>query len=201
MEGTSLLVGGLSAYKAVMEEWDPGLADHAGRVAVHAEAIAIRLGWSASELETLRLGAMLHDIGKASVREEVLSKPGALDADELAAIRAHPVEGLWLIVSVPELVPVRPYVLFHHERWDGNGYPTRRSGTDIPIEGRILAVADAFDAMTTDRPYRRALTLESALAELDRGSGSQFDPEIASALIETVSVGVHGSTLALAAPV
>ena len=174
-----------------MEEWDPGLADHAGRVAAHAEAIAVRLGWTSTQLDTLRLGAVLHDVGKASVRDEVLSKPGALDPDELAEIRAHPVEGLWLIVGVPELAPALPYVLFHHERWDGNGYPTRRSGTDIPIEGRILAVADAFDAMTTDRPYRSAMSLDSAVDELKRGAGSQFDPEVAGALIEAVESGVH----------
>jgi len=179
-----------------MEEWDPGLADHAARVAAHAEAIAVRLGWTPAQLETLRLGAVLHDVGKASVRDEVLSKPGALDPDELAEIRAHPVEGLWLIVGVPELTPAHPYVLFHHERWDGDGYPTRRSGTDIPIEGRILAVADAFDAMITDRPYRRAMTIDDALGELRRGSGSQFDPEVAGALIEAVESGAHREVLA-----
>ena len=106
-----------------------------------------------SALEELRLGAALHDVGKVNVRADVLAKPGQLDEVELAEVRAHPVEGAWLIAGVPSLAAALPYVLFHHERWDGAGYPTRRAGLEIPIEGRLLAVADAFDAMTSSRPY------------------------------------------------
>ena len=170
---------GLDTYAAAMNVCDPGLGGHAARVGAHAELIARRLGWDDDRVCDLRLGAALHDVGKVSIRPEVLQKPGALDDDELAHIRAHPVEGAWLISGVRSLTPAFPYVLFHHERWDGTGYPTRRSGPEIPLEGRILAVADAFDAMTSTRPYRAALSIDDALDEVARCAGSQFDPQIA----------------------
>jgi HD-GYP domain-containing protein (c-di-GMP phosphodiesterase class II) len=182
-------VTGFATLKTAMAAWDPGLDRHAERVCAHAEAIAHRLGWTEDRLTTLRLGAAFHDVGKVAIRADLLSKPGALDDDERAEIRAHPVEGMWLIVGIDTLVPALPYVLFHHERWDGLGYPTRRAGNDIPIEGRVLAVADAFDAMTSVRPYRPAFTLDDAVAEVRRCSGSQFDPEVAAALLDAVAAG------------
>ena len=117
----------------------------------------------------------------------MLQKPGSLDDDELAQIRAHPVEGAWLISGVRSLAPALPYVLFHHERWDGVGYPTRRAGAEIPLEGRIMAVADAFDAMTSSRPYRGALPIDEALNEVARCAGSQFDPQIARTFLDALS--------------
>jgi HD-GYP domain-containing protein (c-di-GMP phosphodiesterase class II) len=172
-----------------MEVCDPDLGAHAARVGANAEAVAVRLGWEAERLEALRLGAALHDVGKVNVRVEVLTKPGRLDDRELAEIRAHPVEGMWLISGVPSLQPALPYVLFHHERWDGLGYPTRRAGTAIPVEGRILAVADAFDAMTSGRPYRPALTPEVAAVEIERCAGTQFDPEMVDGFLAALDSG------------
>src|SRR5258708_21043094 len=166
-----------------MSVCDPTLSGHAERVGAHAELIARRLGWDDKRIVDLRLGAALHDVGKVSVRPEVLQKPGALDDDELAQIRAHPVEGAWLISGVRSLAPALPYVLFHHERWDGAGYPTRRAGAEIPLEGRILAVVDAFDAMTSSRPYRSPMAVDEALDEVARCSGSHFDPQIARAFL------------------
>ena len=179
----------LAAYATAMDVCDPALGAHAARVAANAEAVAVRLGWDGPQLEALRLGAALHDVGKVNVRPEVLGKPGSLDEGELAEIKAHPVEGLWLIAGVPSLQPALPYVLFHHERWDGLGYPTRRSGTAIPVEGRVLAVADAFDAMTSGRPYRPALAPDAAADEIDRCAGTQFDPEIAEAFLAALGAG------------
>jgi HD-GYP domain-containing protein (c-di-GMP phosphodiesterase class II) len=172
-----------------MEVCDPDLGAHAARVGANAEAVAVRFGWDGERLEALRLGAALHDVGKVSVRAEVLTKPGRLDDRELAEIRAHPVEGMWLIAGVPSLQPALPYVLFHHERWDGLGYPTRRAGAAIPVEGRILAVADAFDAMTSGRPYRRALAPEAAAAEIERCAATQFDPEIVDGFLAALDSG------------
>ena len=163
---------------------DPSLGGHAARVGAHAELIARRLAWDDERIDDLRLGAALHDVGKVSIRPEVLQKPGALDDDELAQVRAHPVEGAWLISGVRSLIPALPYVLFHHERWDGSGYPTRRAGAEIPLEGRIMAVADAFDAMTSLRPYRSAMAVDDALDEVARCAGSQFDPEIAKLFLQ-----------------
>jgi len=174
----------LDAYSAAMSVCDPTLGGHAARVGTHAESIARRLGWDADHLSDLRLGAALHDVGKVAIRPEVLQKTGQLDAAEIAHIRAHPVEGAWLISGVRSLAPALPYVLFHHERWDGTGYPTGRAQTEIPLEGRILAVADAFDAMISTRPYRAALPVEHALDEVARCAGSQFDPELAQIFLD-----------------
>jgi HD-GYP domain-containing protein (c-di-GMP phosphodiesterase class II) len=178
-----------------MEICDPALGGHAARVAVNSEAVAVRLGWDGDLLEALRLGAALHDVGKVNVRQEVLSKPGRLDDTELAEIRAHPVEGIWMLAGIPSLAPALPYVLFHHERWDGLGYPTRRAGSAIPIEGRVLAVADAFDAMTSGRPYRPSLTPERAAAEIEHCAGTQFDPGV----VETFLAALDADELVWAA--
>ena len=179
-----------------MDVCDPELAAHAARVAENAESVARRLGWDDERLRALRLGAALHDVGKLSVRYEVLAKPGSLDDDELAEIKAHPVEGVWLLAGVPSLEAAIPYVLFHHERWDGHGYPTRRAGASIPLEGRILAVADAFDAMTSGRPYRRPLSPRHAAEEIRRCAGTQFDPDVAAAFLAAFEAGeiVSGQT-------
>jgi HD-GYP domain-containing protein (c-di-GMP phosphodiesterase class II) len=172
-----------------MSVCDPSLEGHSSRVGVHAAAVARRIGWSEGKLEELRLGAALHDVGKVNVRPDVLGKPGRLDDDELAEVRTHPVEGAWLIAGIASLGPALPYVLFHHERWDGAGYPTRRVGLEIPVEGRLLAVVDAFDAMTSARPYREALTFEEAVAEVERCAGAQFDPAIAEAFGDAFTAG------------
>ena len=179
----------LAAFAIAMEVCDPTLAAHAERVAANAEAVVIRLGWTEAQRDTLRLGAVLHDIGKVNVRHEVLTKPGRLDDWELDEIRAHPVEGIWLLSGVPSLAPALPSVLFHHERWDGRGYPTRRAGEAIPHEGRILAVADAFDAMTSLRPYRPSRSPSDAVQEIRRCAGTQFDPVVAAAFVDAFAAG------------
>lgn len=179
----------VAAFTVAMDVCDPLLEGHATRTGAHAEAIARRLGWDDATLAELRIGASLHDVGKVNVRHAVLAKPGRLDDCELAEIRAHPVEGAWLIAGVRSLAPALPYVLFHHERWDGDGYPTRRSGTDIPLEGRILAVADAFDAMTSARPYRERLSGDEAVQEIERCAGGQFDPRLAEVFIGAYAAG------------
>jgi len=187
--GTSPNVTRVSIFTAAMNVCDPALEGHASRVCVHAEVVARRLGWNDAALEGLRLGAALHDVGKVNVRADVLSKPGRLDDAELAEVRAHPVEGAWLIAGIPSLSAALPYVLFHHERWDGCGYPTRRAGIEIPIEGRLLAVADSFDAMTSSRPYCDARAFDGAIAEVERCSGSQFDPAISDAFMAAYAAG------------
>ncbi len=179
----------LETFAAAMSVCDPTLEGHASRVAAHAEAVAVRLGWEAERLQQLHLGAVLHDVGKVNIRPEVLAKTGPLDESELAEIRAHPVEGAWLIAGVRTFAPALPYVLFHHERWDGGGYPARRSRHGIPIEGRLLAVADAFDAMTSARPYRGALAADAAIDEVERCAGTQFDPAIARVFVDAFDAG------------
>ena len=174
----------LRMLTGAIEARDPYTRGHSSRVTALAEAVAWRLGWSEERIESLRLGGPLHDIGKLAVSHEVLHKEGRLDADELAEIRQHPKAGAKLLLRVAALRAAIPYVLYHHERWDGMGYPSGKAGEEIPLEARVLAVADAFDAMTSDRPYRRALSRAEALAEVERCAGSQFDPAIAQVFLE-----------------
>ena len=172
-----------------MQFCDASLEGHAARVTFRAEVVARRLGWSDERLAEVGLGGALHDVGKVNIRPEVLAKPGALDRDELQHVRSHPVEGAWLVAGFRSLRAALPYILFHHERWDGRGYPTGRAGRDIPVEGRLLAVVDAFDAMTSPRPYRSPVSVDAAAAEVRRFAGTQFDPELADAFLGALEHG------------
>ncbi len=192
-------MGILTAFERALERRDPYAGGHAARVTAVAEAIADRLGWDNERLAVLRLGGALHDVGKLVVSPAVLQKPGPLTEEEVAEVRRHPAAGAQLVELVGLLRPALPSVLFHHERWDGGGYPTGRAGESIPPEARILAIADTFDAMTSDRPYRRALPPEAAVAEVDRCSGAQFDPDIARAFLDAWDCGAFGVTAALRA--
>jgi HD-GYP domain-containing protein (c-di-GMP phosphodiesterase class II) len=168
---------------------DPSMAAHCTRVAFLAERLATWLGWDEGRLQTLEVGVPLHDIGKVTISERLLQKRGPLQPHELAEIRTHPAAGAKLIGPIRPARAALPYVLYHHERWDGGGYPTGRSGAAIPEGARLLAVADAFDAMTSTRPYRRALPTSRALAEIERCAGTQFDPEFAHAFIDAWNAG------------
>jgi putative nucleotidyltransferase with HDIG domain len=174
----------LSMLTRAIEARDPYTRGHSARVTALAEEVARRLGWSVEQLAALRIGGPLHDIGKLAVSDDVLRKEGRLDPEELDQIREHPKIGARILLRMAALREAIPYVLYHHERWDGNGYPSGKSGEEIPVEARVLAVADAFDAMTSDRPYRRALSRGQALAEVERCAGTQFDPEIARVFLE-----------------
>ncbi len=174
----------LSMLTRAIEARDPHTQGHSARVTALAEEVARRLGWSAEQLASLRIGGPLHDIGKLAVSEAVLRKEGQLDPHELDQIRQHPKIGARILLRMAALREAIPYVLYHHERWDGKGYPSGKAGEEIPVEARVLAVADAFDAMTSDRPYRQALSRTEALAEVERCAGTQFDPEIARVFLE-----------------
>jgi putative nucleotidyltransferase with HDIG domain len=156
---------------------------------VLAHSLARRLGLDRRMLLCLRLGALLHDVGKLAVPEAVLVKPGALNDVERAQMRRHPGAGAWMLRTIGVAKEALPGVLFHHERWDGRGYPAGLAGADIPLEARILAVVDAFDAMTSIRPYRSARPAADALEELDECAGSQFDPAIVDVFIAVCLAG------------
>jgi HD-GYP domain-containing protein (c-di-GMP phosphodiesterase class II) len=176
----------LGSISRALEERDQ-TQGHGARVAALAEQVAYRLGWDAARIAELRFGAQLHDIGKVSVRREVLLKVGPLTLEERAEIRRHPRFGADLVLPLRVARRALPYVLFHHERWDGDGYPAGMRGRSIPAEARLLAIADAFDAMTSARPYRVALTHERALTEIDACAGTQFDPGLASLFVDVWS--------------
>ncbi len=162
---------------------------HGARVAALAEPVAVALGWDLERIRALRLAAPLHDVGKVKVRPQLLAKPGPLTLEEQEEIRRHPSAGAQLVLPLRRFHDALPYVLFHHERWDGGGYPAGLHGRGIPLEARILAVADAFDAMISARPYRRALSHDEALGEIERGAGTQFDPVVAELFVEAWAAG------------
>jgi HD-GYP domain-containing protein (c-di-GMP phosphodiesterase class II) len=155
--------------------WTKG---HSERVMRVAAGIAREMGLSDEEVERVRLGGLMHDIGKIGIMEALLEKPRELDDDEFPPIRQHPEKGVAILEPIAQLHAVLPGILHHHEFFDGSGYPDGLSGTDIPLDARIIAVADSFDAMVADRPYRKGLSVPAAVEELVRCSGSQFDPEI-----------------------
>jgi HD-GYP domain-containing protein (c-di-GMP phosphodiesterase class II) len=173
----------LAALSQAIEARDPYTGGHSERVSALAQVVALRLGWKRSRLGALRLGALLHDVGKLNLDETVLRKPGPLDDREYREVKRHPLAGARLIRGFEALRPALPYILFHHERWDGFGYPTGRSLEQIPLGARIVAVVDAFDAMISVRPYRPPLPVRAAIAELDRGAGTQFDPGVVRAFL------------------
>jgi len=174
----------LAALSQAIEARDPYTRGHSERVSSLSQIVAARLGWKSARLGALRLGALLHDVGKLNLDASVLRKPGPLDEREYQEVQRHPQAGARLIRGVESLRPALPYVLFHHERWDGHGYPTGRSREQIPLGARIVAVVDAFDAMISARPYRPPLSTRDALHEVARCAGSQFDPDAAQALLD-----------------
>jgi HD-GYP domain-containing protein (c-di-GMP phosphodiesterase class II) len=179
----------LAALSQAIESRDAYTRGHSDRVSSLAEVVARRLGWKSSRLGALRVGALLHDVGKLSLDDTVLQKPGPLDKREFDEIKRHPLAGARLIRGFHALRPALPYILFHHERWDGHGYPSGRSREQIPRGARIVAVVDAFDAMISVRPYRPPLPIGAALAELEAGAGTQFDPDVVRAFLSAWSEG------------
>lgn len=176
----------MKALAQAIEAKDLYTRGHCDRMVDYALAIADRLGLSPEEKKHLGYGAALHDIGKIGIHELILNKSGKLTDKEYEIMKAHPMLGAEIIKGVDFLSPVVPMIYYHQERYDGKGYPEGLSGEQIPIGARIIAILDTFDAMTSDRPYRKALPMEVAFAELRRCTGSQFDPTIVETLIKII---------------
>ncbi len=177
----------LSSIMATMYARSQETEEHSQRISENCIKVAERLGLTQSAQDELHLFAMLHDIGKVGIDDRILNKPGKLTDEEWTIMKTHPEIGFRIVMSVPELSSVANYILTHHERWDGKGYPLGISGEDIPILSRILAVADAYDAMIESRVYRKALSKEEALNEIKKNSGTQFDPTVSSIFIEILN--------------
>lgn len=169
-----------------LEAKDPFLREHSDEVSHYVAAVADRLGMEPREREELLFGSLLHDVGKLGISERILLKPAELTPEERTVIELHPRIGYRLVQQVPVLQNIAPAILHHHERFDGTGYPQGLRAEQIPISARIICVADSFSAMTTERPYRGAMSVEEALAELERCAGEQFDPEVVRIFIEEV---------------
>jgi response regulator RpfG family c-di-GMP phosphodiesterase len=174
----------IEALSTALELRAAEIEGHAQRVSLYTVAAARRLGVASDELEQLRWGAILHDVGMIAVPDSILMKPGQLHPEEWALVRAHPEHGARLLHHIPGLGAALTIVRFHHERFDGAGYPLGLRGTAIPLGARVFAVADALDAITTDRPYRPTRTWEQARIEILQGRGSHFDPSVVDAYLE-----------------
>jgi cyclic di-GMP phosphodiesterase len=168
----------VAALGAALNLKDHETSDHCRRVSDNSVRMGRALSLSAFELQNLKWGAYLHDVGKIGVPEQILLKPGELTKEERTVVERHPLMGWTMLRGIDFLSYATDVVLSHHERFDGTGYPKRLVGGDIPLHARIFAVMDALDAMTSERPYRRALSFPKACLELERNAGTQFDPEI-----------------------
>jgi HD-GYP domain-containing protein (c-di-GMP phosphodiesterase class II) len=185
-----LHLASLQSLADALEMKDPYTRGHSVRVSLYAVAIANTMGLDEAVVREIELGGHLHDIGKIGVRESVLNKPGPLTEEEYLHIMTHPVVGWRLLGPLLRDTPLALNIVrSHHEKFDGKGVPDRLGGTEIPLVARIAAVADSFDAMTSNRPYRRGLTLVEAQAELRRCAGSQYDPRVVAAFEAAVDAG------------
>ncbi|MEX2415846.1 MAG: HD-GYP domain-containing protein [Paenibacillaceae bacterium] len=168
----------------VVEAKDPYTAGHVWRVSQYARMIAEKLQWDKQRLSWIEAGAMLHDLGKVGIGDAILNKEGGLSDEEFVEIRKHPVIGVHLIETSAFLSEYEHCIRSHHERYDGKGYPQGLVGEQIPLEGRIIAIADTFDALTSQRPYRKAMSSEEAIRIIQEQAGSQFDPSIVDVFIK-----------------
>jgi diguanylate cyclase (GGDEF)-like protein/putative nucleotidyltransferase with HDIG domain len=177
-EMADLHLATIEALALAIDAKDQTAQSHIRRVQVYATSIARGLGMSDTEIQGVKTAALLHDIGKLAVPEHILSKPGPLTQEEFQKIRVHPQVGAEIISAVPFPYPVAPLILSHHERWDGKGYPQGLKGEEIPLGARILSVVDYYDALTSDRPYHKAMTPEAAMALLQQEAGRALDPQV-----------------------
>ncbi len=185
----------VKALAQAIEAKDPYTHGHSARVMEYAVQITQKLGLPEEEIESLKYAAILHDIGKIGVRGIVLNNPNGLTGEEYNEVKKHPLVGEGIIQPIELLQPIRPLIRHHHEWYNGKGYPDGLSGENIPLGARILAAADAYDAMKSDRPYRKALTEETAIRELKHGSGTQFDPKIVKIFLEISKQTCQGTII------
>ncbi len=181
-EMRELFINTVASLANAIDAKSPWTKGHSERVMHLAVAIATEMGLDEATIERVRLGGLLHDIGKIGVIEALLEKPATLSEDEFPPLRLHPEKGVAILAPIEQLRDVLPGILHHHERYDGTGYPGRLKGKTIPLEARVITVADSFDAIVSARPYKKGLSVAEALAELKRCAGSQFDPEVVESL-------------------
>jgi HD-GYP domain-containing protein (c-di-GMP phosphodiesterase class II) len=184
-----LFIHSVHAFVSAIDAKDQYTHGHSERVTDYALKMGRVLNWSPEMLEALRMSAILHDVGKIGVSEMILSKPSALTSEEFSQIKRHPEIGAKIVGEIPQLKATLSGILFHHERFDGQGYPRGLEGENIPIFGRLISVADSYDAMTSDRPYRRGLKAEQALQELLDNQGKQFDARMVAAFMQAHEQG------------
>ncbi|HXT73495.1 MAG TPA: HD domain-containing phosphohydrolase [Candidatus Angelobacter sp.] len=188
-ENRELFMGSIRMLAAAIDEKDPYTRGHSGRVAKYSLTIAQEMGLDSVAMDKLRISALLHDVGKIGVDDNVLKKPGKLTEDEFALMKQHPVKGANIMRPVAQLKEMLPGIELHHERMDGGGYPYGLKGDEIPMMARIIAVADTFDAITTNRPYQSAMDLEYAMDRISQLAGAKFDVDVVHAIQRAVAAG------------
>jgi 4-methyl-5(b-hydroxyethyl)-thiazole monophosphate biosynthesis len=177
----------IQALVGALEMKDSFIQGHAQRVTEYSLSIGSKLKMSETELRDLYLGSVLHDIGKVGTADDLLNKPDALNMREETLMREHPIKGTLFIVGIDNLSHIVPVILHHHERWDGTGYPARLKGEQIPLHARIVCITDAFDAMMSNRSYRDGLDRDTAIREIQKEKGTQFDPFLVDVFIECLN--------------
>jgi HD-GYP domain-containing protein (c-di-GMP phosphodiesterase class II) len=200
-ENRELFVGTVKALAAAIDGKDKYTRGHSERVARISVAIGARLGLDEVELETLRISALLHDVGKIAIDDAILKKPSALTNEEFEIMKTHPQKGYKIMSQIPAMKDFLPGMYMHHEMINGEGYPQGLKGNEIPLQAKIVSVADTFDAMTTDRPYQKGMVMSDALKRIQTFVGSRYDAEVVKALIiacndgQVRSPGVHPNSL------
>ena len=188
-ENHLLFINSIRMLAAAIDAKDPYTRGHSERVARYAIAIGKNLSLPEKEMRNLRISALLHDVGKIGIDDRILRKPGALSDDEFEVMKGHPAKGAAIMSGVTQLIDCIPGMKYHHEKWSGGGYPENLAGEHIPMQARIVAIADTFDAMTTNRPYQKAMEINYVVEKIRSFGGSRFDPRVVDAFVQAVRRG------------
>jgi len=188
-ENHLLFINAVRMLAAAIDAKDPYTRGHSERVARYSIAIGKNLSLPEKDMRNLRISALLHDVGKIGIDDRILRKPGALSEDEFEVMKGHPAKGAAIMSGVAQLIDIIPGMKYHHEKWAGGGYPDNLEGDQIPMQARIVAIADTFDAMTTNRPYQKAMELGYVVDKIKSFAGTRFDPRVVDAFVNAVKRG------------
>lgn len=188
-ENRELFLASIRALAEAIDAKDPYTRGHSDRVAAYAAAIASEMGLPPGQVEQIRLSALLHDVGKIGVDDRIIRKPTALSEEEFRIMKTHPIKGAAIMSAIPQLADVIPGMKYHHEKWGGGGYPEGLRGEEIPMQARIVAVADTFDAMTTTRPYQQAMETDYVVGRIKQFAGARYDPVVVTAFVRAYGKG------------
>jgi len=188
-ENHELFLASIRALAEAIAAKDPYTRGHSERVSAYAATLAREMGLPGDEVERIRLSALLHDVGKIGVDDSIIRKPTALTEQEFAAMKTHPIKGAAIMSAIPQLADVIPGMKYHHEKWTGGGYPEGLSGEQIPMQARIVTVADTFDAMTTTRPYQQAMEIGYVVERIRQFAGVRYDPVVVDAFVRAFEKG------------
>jgi len=188
-ENQVLFINSVRMLAAAIDAKDPYTRGHSERVARYSVGIGKHLGLADKEMRDLRVSALLHDVGKIGIDDRILRKPGALSEDEFEVMKQHPAKGAAIMSGVAQLIDIIPGMKYHHEKWSGGGYPDGLEGEQIPLQARIVAIADTFDAMTTNRPYQKAMEINYVVEKIKSFAGTRFDPRVVEAFVNAVKRG------------